>query len=124
MSPIYAGVFLSNSDWQEDSNWTYSNAASNTRWNQSAGDWQDRTGIAQGGEPFDLQQVIIKPKAQWLEWDVTELIQQWRSENNTPDLGIVIRSLSGQDQTIQFYSREYEDTRLRPQLVIEGGTSE
>ncbi len=122
MSPIYAGVFLSNSNWQEDSNWIYSNAATKTRWNQSAGDWQDRTGIVQGGEPFDLQQVIIKPKAQWLEWDVTELIKQWRSEKKTPDLGIVIRSLSGQDQTIQFYSREYEDARLRPQLVIVGNT--
>ncbi len=119
MPPIYAGVFLSNTDWQEDSNWQYANTAKKIQWIRSTGDWQDRSGIIQGGQPFDLQQVIVKPKGQWLEWDVTELIQRWQAENHTSSLGIVIRSLSGQQQPIQFYSREYEDVALRPHLVIE-----
>ena len=119
MSPIYAGVFLSNSDWSKDSNWQYSNPATKTKWLKVPGDWQDRAGIIQGGQPFDLQQVIVKPKGQWLEWDVTELMQRWKTESQTFNLGIVIRSLSGQQQPIQFYSRENQDEALRPQLVIE-----
>jgi hypothetical protein len=119
MPPIYTGIFLSNNDWQEDSNWKYSNAATKTKWLQSPGDWQDKFGITQGGQPFDLQQVIVKPEGQWLEWEVTELVKRWQSENNTTNLGMVVRSLSGQEQAIQFYSREYEDVTLRPQLIIE-----
>lgn len=119
MPPIYTGIFLSKYDWQENSNWKYSNSATKTKWLHSPGDWQDKFGIAQGGQPFDLQQVIVKPEGQWLEWEVTELVKRWQSENNTTNLGMVVKSLSGQEQPIQFYSREYEDVTLRPQLIIE-----
>ena len=119
MPPIYTGVFLSVTDWQEDSNWRFSNPASKTKWRQSPGDWIDRSGIIQGGQPFDLQRVIVKPAGQWLEWDVTALIKHWQRENKTTDLGIVVRSLSGQEQPIQLNSREAADVLLRPQLIVE-----
>jgi hypothetical protein len=119
MSPIYTGVFLSNHEWKEDSNWKYSHAASKIEWLHSAGDWQDKMGVVQGGQPFDLQQVIVNPAGQWLEWEVTGLVKRWQAENKTSSLGIVLKSLSGQEQPVQFYSRDHEDATLRPQLVIE-----
>ena len=119
MSPVYTGVFLGKHDWQEDSNWNYSNPLTKTKWLSSPGDWLDRSGIDQGGQPFDLQQVIVKPDGQWLEWEVTELVKKWQAGSDTSFLGIVIKSLSGQDLPILINSRESEDTSLRPQLVVD-----
>lgn len=119
MPPIYTGVFLGATEWQENSNWNYSDRTTKTRWQQSPGGWVDRSGIVQGGQPFDLQRVSIKPEGQWLEWDVTELVKRWQSESNTEDIGIVVRSLSGQEQPIKLNSRETGDAGLRPQLIIE-----
>ena len=122
MPPIYTGVFLAEHDWQEDSNWNYSDASSKIKWMHAPGDWVDRSGIVQGGQPFDLQQVVIKPGGQWLEWEVTELVKRWQTDNQSPKLGIVIKSMSGQEQPIELMSREYSDDSFSPQLIIETGS--
>lgn len=119
MSPIYTGVYLANHTWTEDSNWYYSNPARKTIWKAAPGDWLDRSGIEQGGQPFDLQQVIVNPDGQWLEWDVTDLVKHWQSDGETVDLGIVLTSLSGQDKPVELISRESEKKEYHPRLMLE-----
>ncbi|HFD12755.1 MAG TPA: DNRLRE domain-containing protein [Crenotrichaceae bacterium] len=119
MSPIYTGIFLGTDDWKEDSTWDYRDPATKTKWLHAPGDWVDRSGIVQGGQPFDLQQVVVNPEGQWLEWEVTDLVRRWQAKNEAGEIGIVIKSLSGQEQPIHLMSRESKDTRLRPQLIIE-----
>ncbi len=119
MSPIYTGVYLGSHGWAEDSNWYYSNLANKTVWKEAPGDWMDRSGIEQGGQPFDLQQVNVNSDGQWLEWDVTDLVKHWQTDVETEDLGIVLTSLSGQDKPIELSSRESENIEYHPSLMLE-----
>lgn len=122
---IAAAVFAAPNDWAEgmpgkDTGATreYYNRAGYLAWKNPMGDWVDAKGIAQGADAFAVAEVAAGQKETFVEWDVTALARLWH-ERRTANQGFFLRVVKGSG-TFAFSSREGEDAKKRPQLVITG----
>jgi hypothetical protein len=61
------------------------------------------------------------PYDEWIEWDITQIVRDW-VENGKPNFGIILHQTdivnSSENQAILFYSKEYSDPNLTPQLIL------
>ncbi|NNF34974.1 MAG: DNRLRE domain-containing protein, partial [Saprospiraceae bacterium] len=99
-------------------------------WNEGRGLYKPQT-LATGNEICwinqpDFETTLLSSFSpgssinQWVEVDVTELVRNWAA--GMPNNGLMIKgigSFSGMGESMYgFYSREWEDQSLRPQLII------
>jgi hypothetical protein len=100
----------------------YYNRAARLAWDNYMGDWWDANGIAQGDAAYGITTLVDDDTPAYIEWDVTQLVQQWMSGTH-PNKGLLLRRVSG-GGPFDFYSREHPDPAQRPELVVTapGGT--
>lgn len=71
-----------------------------------------------GYGPNGLVSEAVMQEDSWVTFDITGLAQKWVSgeiENN----GVLIQAIQRGYNAARFYSSEYADDGLRPELVIE-----
>ncbi len=96
----------------------YFDKAAKLRWQHRQGDWLDAKGVAQGAAPFAQTPVKDTDKSRLVSWDVTRLAQGWL-DNSIPNTGMLIRPVPGMGGgTIVFHSREADEIKLRPTLML------
>lgn len=95
----------------------YYNRAGRLKWQNYMGDWRDAKGKAQGGVAFATEKITNDNTGQFVEWDVTPLVQQWQ-QGNWPNQGFFLRTVDGSN--VSFSSRDAQQPEGRPQLVIVG----
>ncbi len=85
-------------------------------WRNFMGDWDDINGVAQGDAAFASVSMIDDDVDEYIEWDVTGLVQSWL-DGDFPNLGMLLRNTSS-GATYRFYSREHPVAVERPELVV------
>ncbi len=115
--------FGEKNDWAEGSqdgsdgaNRENYNRAGALAWKRKMGDWADREGILHGKQPYTITQVSRENANQFIEWNVTALVSEWR-EGKYQNQGFFLRMRDGGGDFL-FHSREHADMENRPQLVI------
>ncbi len=93
----------------------YYNRAGSLKWTNFMGDWRDRDDKPQGQASYAKAKIPGDAK-QFIEWDVTSLVKEWRT-GQFPNQGFFLRSLEGR---AVFCSREHPETKQRPELVLVG----
>ena len=95
------GMYLIVTDWEENI----------VTWTSSGGG---------GYDPTSLAEPLVEWTIGWKEWDVpVGLIHEW-IDAVTPNHGLLLDFLSTKkNHVLRFVTREYADTSLHPQLVIE-----
>jgi len=96
----------------------YYNAAGRLAWRNFLGDWRDREDVAQGPAPYATAHVADDDRAKLVAWDVTRLVREWR-DGKHPNQGFFLRT-TGPGGAIVFASRESEQARHRPRLIVVG----
>ena len=96
----------------------YYNRAGLLEWKNKMGDWRDAKNAPQGDDAYALADVAKAQKDKFVEWDVTALVQEWKS-GTFQDQGFFLRVVNGKG-VFQFASREHEDSARRPQIVLTG----
>ncbi len=94
----------------------YYNRAGLLKWDHFMGDWRDAENTAQGKKPFAKATIVDTDKARFIEWDVTNLVQQWLN-GTYQNQGFFLRSVKGSSNLI-FQSKEHNERKNHPQLVI------
>ena len=54
----------------------------------------------------------------WMEWDITNLVQQWVDGTYT-NYGVYLKATSSVSQLYEYYSKDYSTSAYRPKLVVE-----
>lgn len=54
----------------------------------------------------------------WMEWDITNLVQQWVDGTYT-NYGVYLKATSSVSQLYEYYSKDYATSAYRPKLVVE-----
>jgi len=93
----------------------YYNRAARLAWDNYMGDWWDANDVAQGDAPYGTATLIDDDTPEYIEWDVTGLVQEW-VDGAYPNKGLLMRAVSGSG-TFNFYSREHSVPSQRPELV-------
>ena len=96
----------------------YYNAAATLPWTNYMGDWRDAMNVEQGHVAYALTKVIDDDTVKPIEWDVTELVQEW-SADIFPNQGMLLRVIDGEGPII-FASRESSDEMLHATLELSG----
>lgn len=96
----------------------YYNSAANLAWKNFMGDWRDANNKPQGDEPFAVQTIKDTDTPRFIEWDVTGLVNQWRSGKHQ-NQGFFLRTLKT-GGNIVFFSRQHDSAEQHPQLVLVG----
>lgn len=94
----------------------YYNRAAFLPWKHKMGDWYDAKNQPQGAVPYAIARVAKGQKGQFVEWEVTSLVQEWHS-GTQQNLGFFLRLVDGKGD-FQFASREHDEEKNRPQLVV------
>jgi hypothetical protein len=94
----------------------YYNRAARLPWRNYLGDWHDANGSSQGNTPFGMTTLIDDNTAEYIEWDIKNLLQAW-VDGQFPNKGMILKRVSG-GGTFKFYSRERANLAERPELVI------
>jgi hypothetical protein len=94
----------------------YYNRAARLAWDNYMGDWWDANDVAQGDAPYSTATLIDDNTPEYIEWDVTGLVQEW-VDGDYPNKGLLVRAVSGSG-TFNFYSREHSIASQRPELVV------
>ena len=97
----------------------YYNRAALLAWDNFLGDWRDTDGIPQGPTAYDSVDMIDNDTWEYIEWDVTALVQEW-VDGTHPNQGLFVRLVSG-SSTYYFRSREHTQAEERPELVVNTG---
>jgi hypothetical protein len=92
------------------------NRAASLPWENLLGDWRDANDVAQGSLAFDAVAMLDDDTDQYIEWDVTGLVQAW-VDGTFANQGFFVRLVSG-GSTYDFRSREYGDIDQRPELAL------
>jgi len=85
-------------------------------WNTPGGDIDTITDFGYGPNGIVSEAVIQEDS--WVTFDITELAQKWIS-NEMDNYGILIQAIDRGCNAASFYSSEYEDENLRPDLTIQ-----
>lgn len=112
--------------WEEGTGGYYQTPDSGATWyqyNVGTGDWampggDVDTSMDFGYGPNGLVSEAVMQEDSWVTFDITGLAQKWVSgeiENN----GVLIQAIQRGYNAARFYSSEYADDGLRPELVIE-----
>ncbi len=97
----------------------YFNVSGRVRWHNRKGDWKDANGVAQGPAPFASASVEAIDDSRPVEWDVTALAANWIREPST-NTGLLLAAVPGGNLgDVFFHSREADDPKMRPRLVLE-----
>jgi Disaggregatase related repeat/Polysaccharide lyase 14 len=94
----------------------YYNRGASLPWRNYLGDWHDASDIAQGDAPFAMTTLVDDNTPDYVQWDVTTLVQAWVDGDYHPR-GFLLRAVGG-DGTYNFYSKEHPVQTERPELVI------
>jgi hypothetical protein len=95
------------------------NVGGRLRWHNRKGDWKDANGAEQGPLAIATASIESIDRARTIEWDVTALATSWIREPGT-NTGILLAAAPGGSHgDVFFHSREADDPKLRPQLVLE-----
>jgi len=84
-------------------------------WSTPGGDINTITDFGYG--PNGIVSEAVMQKDSWVTFDITDLAQKWIS-NEMENYGILIRAIDSGCNAAKFYSSEYEDENLRPNLTI------
>lgn len=124
--PAIAAATTQPTDWVEgtqalDDGATrdYYNRAARLAWNNYLGDWRDSLNVAQGGVAYATVDMVDNDTWEYIEWDVTTLVQEW-VDGIHPNQGFFVRLVSG-SSTYYFRSREHSVAAERPELVVVTG---
>jgi len=113
-----AGVFHADKPWSEAvATRSYYDVGEDQPWDHHMGDWLDASDVPQGDQPFDEATLVDDNTGKWIEWEVTDLVQAWL-DGSLPNHGVLVRAIDG-GGTHLFRSRDYDDTNVHPQLVVE-----
>ena len=85
-------------------------------WSTPGGDIDTITDFGYG--PNGIVSESVMQKDSWITFDITELTQKWIS-NEMENYGILIQAIHSGCNEAKFYSSEYEDENLRPNLTIQ-----
>jgi hypothetical protein len=97
----------------------YFNLAGRVKWRHRMGDWKDLNGISQGRAPFAAASVESTDRSRAIEWDITPLARIWLRQPSA-NTGLLLTTVPGEARgTVNFYSREADDTAKHPRLVLE-----
>jgi hypothetical protein len=99
----------------------YYNRAARLEWKNFMGDWRDSKGVGQGAAAYAIARVDDTDSGRFIEWDVTELIREWRG-GKQPNQGFFMRLVGGRGK-IDFCSRDHAESERRPQFVVATGTN-
>jgi len=88
----------------------------NNEWSMPGGDIDTITDFGYG--PNGIVSEAVMQKDSWVTFDITELAQKWIS-NEMDNYGILIQAIDRGCNAASFYSSEYEDENLRPDLTIQ-----
>jgi Concanavalin A-like lectin/glucanases superfamily/HYDIN/CFA65/VesB-like, Ig-like domain/Disaggregatase related repeat/Putative Ig domain len=92
------------------------NPVENNEWGTPGGDIDTITDFGYG--PNGIVSEAVMQKDSWITFDITELTQKWIS-NEMENYGILIQAIDKGCNAAKFYSSEYEDENLRPNLTIQ-----
>ncbi len=92
------------------------NRAASLPWANFLGDWHDAAGTPQGDVPYDSVSMVDDDVAEYIQWDVTTLVEEWLN-GVYPNRGLLLRNTSS-GATHRFYSREHPTPSQRPELVV------
>ncbi|MHC4960344.1 MAG: DNRLRE domain-containing protein, partial [Planctomycetota bacterium] len=95
------------------------NGAASLRWRNRLGDYRDARGKPQGPADFAMTRIEKNGEAQFIEWDVRDLVRAWVA-GQYPNRGFFIKGIAGSGK-FRFLSRENKDEKHRPQLVVKAG---
>src|SRR5205823_2934704 len=97
----------------------YFNVSGRVSWRHRKGDWKDVNGVEQGSVPFASASIASNDGSRVFVWDVTRLARSWVHEPDT-NTGMLLASLPGGGRgDVFFHSREADDPKTRPHLVLE-----
>ena len=85
-------------------------------WSTPGGDIDTITDFGYG--PNGIVSEAVMQKESWVTFDITDLAQKWVS-NEMENYGILIQAIHRGYNEAKFYSSEYEDENLRPNLTIQ-----
>lgn len=111
------GIYRPATGWNKDYV-CWNNKASGVAWTNAGGDWYDLNGTSQGTTPFDSVTFTASQVAtsQYYEFDVTELVNYYRSTGT--NAGFLIKASTESDNYIGFYSLNNATVATRPKLEI------
>jgi hypothetical protein len=98
----------------------YYNRAARLPWDNFLGDWRDAENSPQGSSSYAHVDMVDNDTWEYIEWDVTELVQEW-VDGTYPNQGFFVRLVSG-SSTYYFRSREHTLAQERPELVVTTGS--
>jgi hypothetical protein len=108
-------------DWAEyGATRDYYNRPGRLEWRNYMGDWRDRNGAAQGNQPYAATTLVDDDRAEFIEWDVTALVQEW-VDGTFQNQGFFLRAVGGSG-TFNFRSREHATQGERPELAVTTAT--
>jgi len=97
----------------------YFNISGFVKWRHKKGDWKDVNGVPQGPTPFASATIESKDLSRVVEWNITSLAHAWLRSRSVGG-GLLLAAVPGHAQgDIFFHSREADDARVRPRLVLE-----
>jgi Polysaccharide lyase 14/Disaggregatase related repeat len=94
----------------------YYNRGAQLPWRNYLGDWHDANGDPQGDVPFTQTTITDNNTEEYVQWDVTSLLQGWINETYTQK-GFFLRRTGG-GGTFNFRSKEFSEENKRPTLTI------
>ena len=87
-------------------------------WDEDTATWRNM-GEASGARRYDVQTIGgYFDTDTWVEWDVTELVKEWRS-GTFPNQGLAIHGQEGPPENYKVFSTKEEGTWRQPRLVVE-----
>jgi len=92
------------------------NPVENNEWSMHGGDIDTITDFGYGSNGIVSEAVMQKDS--WVTFDITKLAQEWIS-NEMDNYGILIQAIDRGCNAAKFYSSEYADENLRPDLTIQ-----
>ena len=122
-------VYQITHDWEEGEGIWYKNTDGGATWNEydrdpvEINEWSTPGGDIDtitdfGYGPNGTVAESVMQEESWVAFDITELAQKWIS-NEMDNYGILIQAIDRGCNAAKFYSSEYEDENLRPNLTIQ-----
>ena len=115
-------LFAAKNDWAEGTaeradgaSRDYYNRAGLLKWKNHNGDWRDAANVEQGSRAFSTSSIVDDDMPRFVEWNATTLVQAW-IDAKYQNQGMLLHAVEG--GASHFYSREYADDSLRPQLIV------
>lgn len=106
------------SDGPEGMTCSFHMANVRANWLQRGGDWSDAAHAPYGELSISSVSIVPSSSRQTIEFDVTTLAKEWAA-GEQPAGAIFLRAQPGRDGVVSFASRESDDARVRPELIIE-----